>query len=187
MIEEEATLGGFGTVHFNEEAMANIIALKDLREEGKVTYDGDQEDAFCVQDIKFAANEQGLYVYKPEPIFLNDVKKENGHSAGVCLAGKKKQTEKAIERGFTNKQIERAKKVREFYHVGGAPTFRNLKMILHQNLFQKYPVTVEDVNLAEKIFEPNMSTLKGRSTRPKSLVVANNYIEISTTVISQQS
>ena len=39
--------------------MVNIIALKDLRDKGKVTYDGDQEDAFYFQDIKFAANEQG--------------------------------------------------------------------------------------------------------------------------------
>ena len=81
--------------------------------------------------------------------------------------------------------MARAKRAREFYHMAGAPTFTNLKMVLKQNLFQNCPVTVNDVNLAEKIFGPDVSSLKGRSTRPKPNQVVDDKIEIPTELLQK--
>jgi len=60
----------------------------------------------------------------------------------------------------------------------GCPTVENFKAILKQNLIKNCPVTVEDVNIAEKFFGPDIGTLKGKSTRPNPPVVRDDLIEI---------
>ena len=45
------------------------------------------------------------------------------------------------------------------------PNSRNLRMPIRQNIIQNFPVTVEDIEIVEKIFGPDVSTLKGRATR----------------------
>ena len=45
----------------------------------------------------------------------------------------------------------------------------NFKHVLHQNLIKNCPVMVEDVTIAEKIYGPDISALKGKGTRPKVL------------------
>ena len=60
----------------------------------------------------------------------------------------------------------------------GASTLQNLKMVLKQNLFKNCPITVKDVNFSEKIFGTDVSTLKGRSTRPRPPQIMDNTIEI---------
>ena len=51
---------------------------------------------------------------------------------------------------------------RNIYHVVEAPTLINLKMMIRKNIIQNFPVTVEDIEIAEKIFGPDVSTLKHR-------------------------
>ena len=58
----------------------------------------------------------------------------------------------------------------------GALTFINLKMMIRQNIIQNYPVTVEYIEIAEKIFGPDVSTLKVKTTRQRPKVVVNNFI-----------
>jgi hypothetical protein len=62
-------------------------------------------------------------------------------------------------------QFEHVKEARRLYHIVGTPTVSNLKSLLRMNAIQNCPVTVEDVNILEKIFEPDMSSLKGKWTR----------------------
>ena len=58
----------------------------------------------------------------------------------------------------------------------GALTFINLKMMIRQNIIQNFPVTVEDIEIAEKIFGPDVSTLKVKTTRQRPKVVVNYFI-----------
>eukprot|EP00980_Cylindrotheca_fusiformis_P016549 scaffold4962_cov112-Cylindrotheca_fusiformis.AAC.3 len=51
-------------------------------------------------------------------------------------------------------------------------------MLIRQNLVKNCPITIEDVKLAEKIFGPDISTIKGKSTRPRPQAVIDDYIEI---------
>ena len=58
------------------------------------------------------------------------------------------------------------------------PMVENFKLIIKMIAIKNCPVTIEDINLAEKIFGPDISSLKGKSTRTKVATVTNDHIEI---------
>jgi hypothetical protein len=62
--------------------------------------------------------------------------------------------------------------------VIGCPSVENFKAILRQNIIKNCPVTVADVNIAERIFGPDIRTLKGKSTRQKPTPVKSDLIDI---------
>ena len=58
----------------------------------------------------------------------------------------------------------------------GAPTLRNLKIMIRQNIVNKFAVAVEDIEIADKIFGTYFSTLKEITTRPiPKLVVGDLF------------
>jgi hypothetical protein len=80
--------------------------------------------------------------------------------------------------GHTQREFDRARKARTFYHVVGSPIIQNNKAIIWMNTFKNCPVIVADVDLAEKIFGPDLGTIKGKSTRHASEPVMEDLIEI---------
>jgi hypothetical protein len=52
------------------------------------------------------------------------------------------------------------------------------------NAIRNCPVMAEDVNIAEKIFGPDMSSLKGKSTRQKATPVWEDTVEIPEELIA---
>ena len=60
------------------------------------------------------------------------------------------------------------------------PTVENFKALLCMNAIhcQNCPVTVEDVKIAERIFRPDMSSLKGKLMRRKPKPVRKDLVEI---------
>jgi hypothetical protein len=70
-------------------------------------------------------------------------------------------------KGYALHQFEHAKEARKLYHIVGTPTMENFKALLQMNVIKNCPVTVEDINIAEKIFGPDVSSLKGKFTRRK--------------------
>ena len=57
------------------------------------------------------------------------------------------------------------------------PTMRDLKAIM-LNEIQNNPVTINDVKMAEKIHGPDISVLKGKTTRSKPARVTTDLVEI---------
>ena len=91
------------------------------------------------------------------------------------------------QKGYTKRQCEGAKKARTLYHALGCPTLENLKHILRQRIITNCPVTIEDVNVAADIYGPDVGTLKGKSTRPKSVPYKEDYIEIPPEILEKHS
>ena len=56
----------------------------------------------------------------------------------------------------------------------------NFKALLHMNAIQNCPVTVKDMKIAERIFGPDMPSLKGKSMRRKPKPVRKDLLEIPT-------
>ena len=49
---------------------------------------------------------------------------------------------------------------RVLYHNMGAPSLEAFKLMLRTNVIKNCPVTVEDVKIAEKIYGPDVATIK---------------------------
>ena len=129
--------------------------------------------------IKFKANGRGLYLYQPSQINMKEVRDakrrdKNDENTGVNHL----QTVRENRRGFNQREYERAVQARKLMHTVGAPTTSNLKSMLRQNIIMNCPVTTKDVDNAEKIFGKDVSSLKGKSTRPRPTTVIDNYVDI---------
>jgi hypothetical protein len=66
----------------------------------------------------------------------------------------------------------------------GTPTVETFKTLIKMNAIRNCPVTTEDVNIAEKIFGADMSSLKGKSTRRKSTPAREDTVEIPEELIA---
>jgi hypothetical protein len=131
--------------------------------------------------IKFKCSPDGLYQYSVSNRYqqgLKEDQKEDGASNLISTVAKNRK-------GYTLPQFERAKEARKLYHIVGILTMNNFKSLLQMNVIQNCPVTVEDVNISEKIFGPHMSSLKGKSTRCKPKPVRSDLIEIPKEIITK--
>ena len=139
--------------------------------------DTDIENTFIVhfkdgRTVKFEATEEGLCVFKPPKEYIEEMKEANRRQSHVI------STVEENQKGYTNRQCERAKTARALYHSLGCPTIENLKHILRQRIITNCPVTIEDVNIAADICGPDVGTLKGKSTRPKSTPYKEDYLSL---------
>ena len=180
-----AQVPGFGQVWYNEKAIANIFGLSDLKKKHRVTYDSEKEDAFLVHEngkviLKFECSEDGLYIYEVPRAYRDGLVKNKTKGKNNLV-----NTVAENRKGYTLRQFERAKKARALYHIVGTPTVENFKALLKMNVIKNCPVTSEDVTMAEKIFGPDISNLKGKSTRKKVESVREDNIEIPKELIEQ--
>jgi hypothetical protein len=81
---------------------------------------------------------------------------------------------------FTPRQFENAKRARRLHHIMGRPTPENLKALIKMNAIKDCPVQMEDVDIAVKIFGPDIGSLKGKSVRRQPPPVRDNVIQIPT-------
>jgi hypothetical protein len=91
------------------------------------------------------------------------------------------------QKGHETRQFfERVKEARKSHHIVGAPTMDNFKSLLWMNIIKNCLVTTEDVNVAEKMFGPDVSSLKGKSTRCKPKPVRKDLNEIPKELIMKR-
>ena len=60
----------------------------------------------------------------------------------------------------------------------GAPTLQNLRMVIRKNIIHNLSFRVGYIEIGEKIFGLNVSTLNVRTTRKRPNVVVDDFIEI---------
>ena len=192
----ECDVPELGKFFYDSEQMANICSFAWMADNYKITYNNVEEDAFLIHTpdgiIKFARHGD-LYVFEPSQEFLDGVARLKGLLPPVRKAFKKVKnavTKAASQvsnmvstvaenlKGYTKKQIERARRARRMYHIVGCPTVANFKQLLKMNAVKNCPVTAEDVDIAEQIFGADIGALKGKTTTRRPLPVKNDYVEI---------
>eukprot|EP00978_Attheya_sp_CCMP212_P024668 scaffold77882_cov56-Attheya_sp.AAC.1 len=163
---------------YNKNAVTNILSFAEVADKFRITYDNvNGEDLFTVhvsadKKIVFKRAYNNLYFYKPKD------DKQNGN---VCVT-----TLKENMKFHTARQFERTKRARDFYHAMGTPSIPDLLAILWMNIVKDNPSTIEDIKLAEKIFGPDVATLKGKMTRCRPLVVIEDAITIPRELVQAQ-
>ena len=88
------------------------------------------------------------------------------------------QTVEKNKEGFTKRQVKRANIARSGYHMLGAIDPKLFKMAIRGNFFKNCPITEEDLDVADKIYGPSASTLKGKTKRKTPDTVVDDWIEI---------
>ena len=63
-------------------------------------------------------------------------------------------------------------------HILNLPNEEQFKKFLRQNMSMNCPATAEDADIARNSFGPDVSCLKGKSTRPCPPTVCDNKVEI---------
>jgi hypothetical protein len=87
---------------------------------------------------------------------------------------------------YTARQVERARRARQLFYSLGNPSINDMKAIIWMNTIKNNPVTMDDVDIAEKIFGPDIATLKGKTTRRTPVPVIEDRIEIPRELVAAQ-
>ena len=164
----------WGEAWFAPNGITNIFSYSEMAKKYKITSDSSIDTAFTVhlpeRKVRFEELDNGLYVFIPKQYrnvqFLSSIEENKGF--------------------FTKNQFERAKKARDLYHAIGTPSINDFKAILRMNMISNNPVTTEDINVAERIFGPDIGALKGKTTRKKPIKVIDDHIEIPKELIASQ-
>jgi hypothetical protein len=119
--------------------------------------------------VKFKQFSNGLYAMDPNDKTSFEMKKKPYQFL---------TTVKDSMKFLSKRQQERAKKARELLEVMGIPTVDDLKAMIRMNLIKNNVVTTEDVTLATKTYGPDISGIKGKTTRQKPTTVESNIVEI---------
>ena len=159
-------------VWVSKKAITNIICLKNLIKQYHVTYDS-REFKFVVHresegrpNMEFRMHESGLHIYDPRK---NESK--NAQFAFINTVSENKK-------GSTKRQIKGAEIARTLYATLSYPSMKDFKWVIRCNQIKDCAVTVEDVDVAQKIWGKNIAALKGKTTRRKTIPVATNYVHI---------
>ena len=69
--------------------------------------------------------------------------------------------------GCTKHDLEKAKEARRLQGMIGNPTEREFIGMVREKLIANCPITVRDVDNANRIFGPDLANLRGKTTRTK--------------------
>jgi hypothetical protein len=80
--------------------------------------------------------------------------------------------------GFTKRQIKCAEIGQNLYKTLSYPSKKNFKWLIRSNQIKYSPVTIQDIDVATKIWGKNISALRGKTTRSKTHSVARDYVKV---------
>jgi hypothetical protein len=168
-------LAGYGTVWLHIDGIANILSLSRVKEHGyRVTYDSDGGNKFIVNKSDGTVrvfNESGRGLY-----YLDT--NANVSAAMVNTVADNKSN-------YTNRMYERAVLARHIQKLIGRPTSAEFMKIVSLNLIPNCPVTRDDIANAEKIFGPDIGSLKGKTVRRTTEHVEVAATPVPSTIMSE--
>ena len=172
-VTHKAKMAGYHAhVWYDKRAITNILALRNVIKQYRVTYDSDDQmfvvhrESESKPNMEFRMHESGLHYYDPRNeafIFVNTV------------SGNKE--------GFTQRQIKGAEVARTLYATLSYPSWKDFKWVIRSNQIKDCPVTVQDVDVALKIWGKNIAALKGKTTRSKPSPVAKDFVKVPTELL----
>ena len=80
--------------------------------------------------------------------------------------------------GYTKHDLEKAKEARRLQGMIGNPTEREFVGMVREKLIANCPITVHDVDNANRIFGPDLANLRGKQTRTKPERVRVEIVQI---------
>ena len=183
-VTRQGTLPSYGTVPLDDKAMTNILSLGVVTDKYKVTMDTSKENAILVHTpqkvVKFARNDANLYVHVPSNLPKSSISRNTGVSKPKKQVsfgpGTFVQTVEENKLFYTPREIKKAKMARDLLAALGSPSIADLKKAITMNAINNLPVKTEDIDTAERIYGPDLGTLKGKTTRRKPIPMVTDTI-----------
>ncbi len=158
-VHQVASIGKKAEVWFLKDAITNILSIKDVMKSYRITYDS-YDKAFIVwreernlPNMIFRMHSSSLHYFDP---------RKEDFSFVVTVEENMKP--------FSKRQIIAAEKARTLLAGMAFPSDHDYKWILRSNQVQECPVTPEDARIADKIWGPDVPSLKGKTTRKTHLL-----------------
>jgi hypothetical protein len=168
VVTRKATVEGYNkTVWFSTRTITNIIALRNLIDQYRVTYDSDDlmfvvhQESESKPNMEFKMHKSGLHYYDP--------RKEH-HLTFVNTFSENKT-------GFTKQKIKCAEIARNLYKTLRYPSMKDFKWVIRSNKIKDCPMKIQDIDVATKILGKNIAALKGEDTRSKTHPVDRDYVK----------
>ena len=79
---------------------------------------------------------------------------------------------------LTSKEIARAREAKKLLQALGYPSLVDLKTIIKTNSIRDNPVTESDVKLMERLFGPDIPSVKGKTTRRRPHKIVSDVVSI---------
>jgi hypothetical protein len=113
-------------------------------------------------NMEFRMHKCGLHYYDP---------RNEKHLAFVNTVSENKE-------GFTEIQIKSAELAQTLCNTLSYPSMKDFKWVIQSNQIKDCPVTIQDMDVARKIWGKNIAALKGKTTRSKLIPVARDYVKV---------
>ena len=175
MITKQGTLPGHGLVWYHPQVSVNILSMAKLKQQYRITYDSDNENAFIVKEHDSA---QIKYIFHEsyDGLYYHDM--VNTQQIYITTVAENKQK-------YSQSDVKKADGVRTLQKVIGHPTAKQLSYILDHHLISNTPYTSQDVRRAEQIYGTDLGNLKGKTTRRNPPSVGQVTQQCPNTVIEQ--
>jgi hypothetical protein len=169
VVTRKATMEGYNkNVWFSIRSITNIIALRNLIDQCRVTYDSGNlmfvvhRESESKPNMEFKMHKSGIHYYDP--------RKEH-HMTFFNTVSENKT-------GFTKRQIKCAEIARNLYKTLSYPSTKDFKWVIQINQIKDCPVTIQYIDVATKIWGKNITALKWKTTRSNAHLVARDYVKV---------
>ena len=170
-------LVGYGTVWYNPKGIANILSLARVKERGyRVTFDSSDGNAFHLYKSDGTVR---VFNESPKGLYYLDTKK--AQQAEVTMVN----TVEDNGTKYSQRDYSKAELARKIQKIIGRPSTKTFLSIVDSNLLPNCPVTRDDVLAAQRIFGPEVGSLKGKTVRRASTSVAAEQLEIPMSIMSR--
>ena len=179
MVNKVADLKLWGTVHYDERAITNLLSFAEVRDhpDYNPVYNP-KTDCFIITHIPSKPSIEfervgNHYVHKPtKPTNLKTTKTKTQQTTNLLNAVEENK------KMFTKAQVKKADRARDLLYALLAPSMKDPKCVVRTNQIKDNPVTEEDINVAEAHYGLGLSVLKGKGTRCEPTPVRSDYVEI---------
>ena len=160
-ISKQGLLPGYGIVWHDPKGPANIISLNNARTMFSIKYDSENGNTFNLFD-RSSGRLKHQFLPSQDGLFYMDTSRMQ--SSFITTVNDN-------ESAYSQDEVYRAKLARSLMAKIGRPSTRDFVHIIRNNLLPNTTITVDDIKRAEKIYGPDLGSLKGKTTRRKSPVV----------------
>ena len=169
-ISQKAKVKGyFRDVWFDVRAITNIVALANVQQQYRVTYDSWSGGDFIVHrecdgkpDMLFRRHTSGLHYHDPRD--------QEQFTFISTVEDNKKQ--------FTKRQVQQADVAKNLYSKLQFPSWRDFKWIVAAGMVRNSPVTLQDIKNCEAIYGKDVAALKGKTVRKKPKPVVTDIVKV---------